>query len=348
MTPFQTPTAVSGGSMMSKGTSLTAGIGVDDIDRRLATLRARFFAHRNYRELQSAFTRLLNRRRADLELGTQKETPGIAVIGDSGSGKTTAVRRLFATHPNLQTLQPGVEKAEAVSLSVPSPASVKFVGLACLNVLGYPLRRDRTSAIIWDLVQRNLHLRQTLVLHFDEAQDFCVNQNPREIQAVINTLKALMNNPNWPVSTILSGMPHLCDLINKDPQLARRFTPVQFTKLDPAQDGSPIRKMVVSYAEAGDLSVGSDLQDRQFVRRLIHAADGEFGLTVELLLSALEIAMRAGKNELCASCFVQAFAQRSGCVADFNPFLREDYTSINARLLLLGREPQDDAKGLGT
>lgn len=326
---------------MSKKLYATPATGIDDIDRILARLRARFFAHRHYRELQQSFATLLNRRRADLELGSRNEARGIAVIGDSGSGKTTAIRRLLATHPDLQVLQPGIEKAEALSLSLPSPASVKFVGLACLNVLGYPLRRDRTSAIIWDLVQNNLRLRQTLVLHFDEAQDFYINQNAREMQSMINTLKALMQNPDWPVSIVLSGMPQLRDLINMDPQLARRFTPVHFTKLNPAQDGAPIMKMVAGYAEAAGLEMGTDLHDRSFVRCLIHAAAEEFDLTVELLLSAIEIALRAGKSQLCRSCFIQAFARRSGCMPDFNPFLREDYTSINARLLLLGRVPDE-------
>ena len=318
--------------------------GLDDIDRTLAQLRARFFAHRNYRELRDAFSGLLNRRRADLEIGTQNEARGIAIIGDSGSGKTTAARRLWASHPDLQAQEAGVEKAEIVSLSLPSPASVKFVGYACLNVLGYPLQRDRTSAIIWDMVHTNLRLRQTLVLHFDEAQDFSVNQNAREMQAMINTLKALMQNPNWPISIILSGMPQLRDLINMDPQLARRFTPVQFAKLDPVLDGGPVMKMVAGYAEAADIEVGPDLHERSFVRRLIHAASGEFGLTVELLLSAIEISLRAKQPQLNLPHFAQAFARRSGCVPDFNPFTREDYTAINTRLLLLGRVPDEEAE----
>ena len=316
--------------------------GLDDIDRTLAQLRARFFAHRNYRELRDAFTALLNRRRADLEIGAQNEARGIAIIGDSGSGKTTAARRLWATYPDLQAQEPGLEKAEVVSLSLPSPASVKFVGYACLTVLGYPLQRDRTSAIIWDMVHSHLRLRQTLVLHFDEAQDFSVNQNPREMQAMINTLKALMQNPNWPISIVLSGMPQLRDLINMDPQLARRFTPVQFAKLDPVLDGGPIMKMVAGYAEAAAIEIGPDLHERSFVRRLIHAAAGEFGLTVELLLSAIEISLRAKQPELDLPSFAQAFTHRSGCVPDFNPFTREDYTAINTRLLLLGRTPEED------
>ncbi|MFT3810152.1 MAG: TniB family NTP-binding protein [Micropepsaceae bacterium] len=328
--------------MMNKKIFGTAINNIDDIDRNLARLRARFFAHRHYRKLQESFSALLNRRRADLELGNQNEARGIAVIGDSGSGKTTAVRRLFSTYPDLQKLQPGIEKAEAVSLSLPSPASVKFVGLACLNVLGYPLRRDRTSAIIWDLVHNNLRLRQTLVLHFDEAQDFYVNQNAREMQSMVNTLKALMQNPEWPVSIILTGMPQLRDLINMDPQLARRFTPVHFTKLDSAQDGAPIMKMVADYAQAAGLEMAPDLQGGAFVRRLIHAAAEEFGLTVELLLFAIEIALRAKEPQLDHACFVQAFAHRSGCMPDFNPFLREGYSSINARLLLLGNAPHED------
>ena len=329
---------------MSKNSIAATVAGLDDIDRTLAQLRARFFAHRNYRELHDAFSALLNRRRADLEIGAQNEARGIAIIGDSGSGKTTAARRLWATYPDLQAQQSGLEKTEIVSLSLPSPANVNFVGYACLNVLGYPLQRDRTSTIIWDMVHTNLRLRQTLVLHFDEAQDFSVNQNAREMQAMINTLKALMQNPTWPISIVLSGMPQLRDLINMAPQLARRFTSTQFAKLDPVLDSGPIMKMVAGYAEAADMEVGLDLHERSFVRRLIHAASGEFGLTVELLLSAIEIALRAKQPQLSLPHFAQAFARRSGCVPDFNPFTREDYTAINTRLLLLGRVPDEEAE----
>ncbi|MFC3059731.1 TniB family NTP-binding protein [Paenirhodobacter populi] len=328
--------------MMSNTVPAAARPDVQDIDLALARLRARFFAHRHYRDLQESFTTLLNRRRADLKLGSQNEARGIAIIGDSGSGKTMAVRRLLATYPDLQTVRPGIQRADAVSLSLPSPASVKFVGLACLNVLGYPLRRDRTTAIIWALVHSNLRLRQTLVLHFDEAQDFYINQNAREMQSMINTLKALMQNPDWPVSIVLSGMPQLRNLINMDPQLARRFTPVQFTKFDPALDITPIVKMVTGYAEAAGLEVGPNLKDKSFVRRLIYAGDGEFGLTVELLRFAVESALRTGRSAIDLSCFVQGFALRSGCAPDFNPFLREDSTTINPRLLLLGRTTEED------
>lgn len=329
---------------MSKNRIAATVAGLDDIDRTLAQLRSRFFVHHSYVKLADEFSALLNRRRADLEIGVHKEVHGIAIVGDSGSGKTTAARRLWATYPDLQSQQAGVEKAEVVSLSVPSPASVKFVGHACLNVLGYPLQRDRTSAIIWDMVHTNLRLRQTLVLHFDEAQDFYINQNAREMQAMINTLKALMQNPNWPISIVLSGMPQLRDLINMDTQLARRFRPVQFTKLDPVLDGGPVMKMVTGYAGAADIEVGFDLHERSFVRRLIHAASGEFGMTVELLLSAIEISLREKQQQLSLSHFTQAFARRSGCVPDFNPFTREDYTAINTRLLLLGRVPDEEAE----
>lgn len=58
---------------MNDQTFTKASGGLDDIDRTLASLRTRFFTHRNYHELQSAFTRLIKRRRADLELGGQKK-----------------------------------------------------------------------------------------------------------------------------------------------------------------------------------------------------------------------------------------------------------------------------------
>lgn len=156
-----------------------------------------------------------------------------------------------------------------------------------------------------------------------------------------------MQHPRWPVSVILSGMPQLRDLLNMDPQLARRFTPVHFVPLAPETDLAAVSKLVGSYAGSVDLSLKVDLQDRQFTCRLIHAAAGQFGILIELVVGAIEIAMTAGRDCLLVDDFGEAFARRSGCVPDSNPFFAEDYTAINARLLLLGAMQEPVIVGVG-
>src|SRR5699024_5479468 len=125
------------------------------------------------------------------------------------------------SHETLRLLSHDAETADVASFLVPSPATLKGVGISCLNGLGYPLMRDRTAGIIWELVQSHLRELQIMFLHLDEAQDLMGSQSEREMLAVVNTLKSVMQNRYWPVSIVLSGLPTLKTLLNLDPQLGR-------------------------------------------------------------------------------------------------------------------------------
>jgi ABC-type dipeptide/oligopeptide/nickel transport system ATPase component len=164
------------------------------IGKVISDLRSRFVSHDGYLDLTEQFDLLLYRRRADLAAGRQPEARGIVLIGGSGSGKSTALQRLFRRHPDLKRLERGKAEADLVSFLVPSPATLKSVGLSCLKGLGYPLRRDRSAAIIWDLVQSHLREHRILFMHLDEMQDLLANRSQAETQSVVNTLKSLMQN----------------------------------------------------------------------------------------------------------------------------------------------------------
>lgn len=123
---------------------------------------------------------------------TIREARAIALIGASGSGKSTLAARLFRNTPGLVLASDGQERCDVITLIIPSPATLKSVGRAILEALGRPLKRERTADAIWELVRGFLRARQVLFLHLDEAQDIARHQTPKEIQAVINTLKSLM------------------------------------------------------------------------------------------------------------------------------------------------------------
>lgn len=203
-----------------------------EVARVVTDLKARFFPTPSYREFQREFDLLLAERRANLAVGRQKEVHGLLILGPSGAGKTTLVRKALHQHPSgLHMLSEGEEQADVVSVAVPSPATPKGVGLSMLDTLGYQLRRDRSAHIIWQLVKTQFAERQVLFLHLDEAQDFARHNNRGDQHAVISTLKSLMQSPKWPVGLILSGMPDLLELVNLDPQLACRLRPIEHRPL---------------------------------------------------------------------------------------------------------------------
>jgi len=143
-----------------------------------------------------------------------------------------------------------------------------------------------------------------------------------------------MQTSGWPVGLILSGTSELKDMINSDPQLVRRIKPVEIPRLTLAQDIDAIYQLVVDCTAYVELQASPVVLEESFLGRIIHAADYEFGLAIEILIAAAEEALLAGAQQLMATHFVIAFRSRSGCLDIYNPFLVLDYLRVNVRRLL--------------
>lgn len=93
--------------------------------------------------------------------GTEKETNGMIVIGESGAGKTTAIAHALREHPAFSgavgepgeaMLRPGILKVD-----VPSPSTLKNLGTVILQKSGYgSIAKSRTEAEIWTAVRHRL------------------------------------------------------------------------------------------------------------------------------------------------------------------------------------------------
>ncbi len=298
-------------------------------------LRAAYFPTAAYRQLESNFRMLLEQRRADMEDGLAPKARGIVLVGQSGSGKTTAVEELVRQNRNLLATDPHEEKCEFIGLQVPSPATMKFVGAATLQALGYPITVDRPGPVIWDMAKNQLRERGTLFLHFDEAQDLARFQTDKERQSVVNTLKSLMENSQWPVGLILTGMPDLKDIVNQDAQLARRLYPVEIERLHAIRHVGPVLDLVRNYARRAKISIDVELAQEQFAQRLMHAADYEFGLLTEMVVQAITQALISdgGEAALCLSHFADVYHLKSLAVDGLNPFIAENFVRIKPRIL---------------
>lgn len=309
-----------------------------EIRRVVQDLRSAYMPTKAYRRLEQTFQMLLDQRRADLEDGITSNVRGIVLIGPSGSGKTTAMNELERQKRALIKSNPNEEICELTRLQVPSPATMKFVGAATLHALGYPYSGNQSGPAVWGLVKRQLQQRQTLFLHFDEAQDLARYQTDKERQAVVNTLKSLMENSQWPVGLILTGMPDLKNIINQDAQLARRLYPIEIERLHDLRHAKSVLDLVVGYARRAGVTVSEDVKSENFARRLMHAADYEFGLLAELTVQSItEAITSAGLSAgLQMGHFAEVFHARSAAVDGLNPFIAEDFTRIRARDVLGG------------
>lgn len=305
----------------------------NEIRKTVQDLRSAFVPTPSYRKLETHFRALLKQRRADVRDGTINNARGIVLVGQSGSGKTTAIRELIRNNNSLLQTDPTRDICEFFSLQVPSPATMKFVGAATLRTLGYPFSGDKQGPAIWDQVKVQLKLRQTCFLHLDEAQDLARYQTDKERQSVVNTLKSVMENSLWPTGLILSGMPDLKKIVNQDPQLARRLYPVEIGRLHAVRDVEPVLDIVQKYAARARIGTQFCVCGEEFAQRLMHAADYEFGLMAEITVQALSKALFSDGFEarLQIRHFADVFFDRSAAIDALNPFAAEDFARIDPR-----------------
>ena len=304
-----------------------------EVRKLVQKLRSKHVPTQAFRSLDTLFRSQLEQRRADAADGVTGTARGIVLVGQSGSGKTTAIREMIKQNRALLQTDPTKDICEIISLKVPSPATMKYVGAATLRAMGYPYSGDKQGPAIWDQVKVQLKLRQTCFLHFDEAQDLARHQTDKERQSVVNTLKSLMENSHWPTGLILSGMPDLKKIVNQDPQLARRLYPVEIQRLSAIRDVEPVLDIVGKYGAIAQIETQSCIRTEDFARRLMHAADYEFGLMAEITVQAISRALfREGlEAKLRLQHFADVFFERSAAIDPLNPFVAEDFVRIDPR-----------------
>ncbi|PTW39750.1 TniB family NTP-binding protein [Rhodovulum kholense] len=303
---------------------------VDQTVLCIAMLRDHFIRHDRYTPLEQVFSRLAEKRLADIQTGRVNEAHGLALSGPSGAGKSAAVAHLLKSErARLDTAGHG--DATIISLRVPSPATLKFVGQTLLRSLGYQISSERQAWYIWDLVRHHLRERRVLFVHLDEAQDLASRGTKHELNSVASMLKTLMTDDEWPVGIILSGTEELEDILNHDPQLARRMKTIHFESLTPAAHANDVLDLLESYCERAELTPAADILGLEHGERLIHAAANQFGLVIELILEAIEQALLEGETALSSTHFMWAYRLRTSCDDEFNPFIIPDFYRVDAR-----------------
>ncbi|MFK3976474.1 TniB family NTP-binding protein [Shewanella vesiculosa] len=151
---------------------------------------------------------------------TGRNPSGLMIVGESGVGKSTAIR-LFQkkycvpatdTH-SYQTI---------VSVITPESATIKSLTSALLAELGCHTPDKGTAHAMKSRAVTLINNLQTKMIIFDEIQHLTERNAQRRTQDVINFVKTLMLQTHCPV--VLVGMPDARELLNTDQQLQRRFS----------------------------------------------------------------------------------------------------------------------------
>lgn len=256
------------------------------------------------------------------------------VSGEAGTGKTASLERLFRTHPILQPR--GEHRSPLLRVMVRAPCTPKTLGREFLRGLGFPLARELADHIIWARIQELLPIAGVLIIHLDEMHNLTDNANAVQLDNIRKTLKMLMVS-SWPVGLVISGLPSLIPEMRKVDELRRRGQFVSVPLLRVPDDHEMVEGIICGLAEVVGVAIGDDVAE-QIAPRLIHAALHRFGVAIELVHEAIELAMLE-ERALSIEHFATAFTDRTGCGALMNPFVAPNWADLDCSLVLVDEPP---------
>ncbi|MHC2797714.1 hypothetical protein ACVINZ_006726 [Mesorhizobium jarvisii] len=275
-----------------------------------------------------------------LELGEQ---PGVAaaegmvrggralvVTGQAGAGKSRALAHAFASRPEFEGFGKPGEWCPLLSVVAPSPFTLGALGNEIARKLGYHGRREIQHSKVWPVVRELMAECGVRILHIDEAQHGDEIKSDTMAQEVENTLKRMMQEADWPIWLILSGLPELSRFCQNDASMKRRVRVLPFEALAFPDHAASVRQTVRDLVDLCPSVRCTELRSDAFAHRLLHAATYQFGIVVEYVQDAIaECLMVEGGGELDVGHFADVYAIRTGVRDDdLNPFIADNWTAI--------------------
>lgn len=260
----------------------------------------------------------------------------IAVLGESGAGKTTALFEHINQRPAMLPYvdEDGREFDPVLAITSPSPNTPLQFALEGLHQLKFPVRKKLLEREAWQLFRDVLKAKRVHWVFVDEAQHAVDTANSIEIKTIANAFKNLVQMPDWPVRLILAGVEPLGSFLTMK-QLTNRHTVVPFEKMKDAVGIANITHATNTIIKQ-HASLQTDLDsDADFISRLAHAADHDFGTATQIIRAATEVAIWNDHGVVSNEHFKQAYGHFSGCSAFDNIFSVAHWSEITPRLAKL-------------
>lgn len=258
----------------------------------------------------------------------------LVLLGFSGAGKSSAVRRLLSRHPLVPGYGTKGAHCRALTVRVPSPCSIGELGRVVIRATGHEIRRPRASAaVIWGIARERIQAFGILVLHLDEFQDAHITLAIDEQVKLRHLLRSLLVDEEYPIGLIISGQPELEEFLRPDRSSVRRGSWQMLEMLALPRDREPILGAVRALAKVAGLGVSAEAE-AAVIPRLVHAGCNLLGITIEEIHDAIRMALENEATELTLGHFADAFAFRTGNFAPWNPYLAADYLAIDCTRVL--------------
>lgn len=284
-----------------------------------------------YFSFQKLVFRIVEAREARLKKG-RKEQKIAVMIGAAGSGKSRIAEEVINEYHALAEASGGREfGSRIISVIIPGRATVRETLVAILKVLEYEakgaIREEDTLA---NTVMTHLKEHRVAAIHLDEAQDCGRFKTSDSVEAFTKRFRNFTQHKVWPVCLLMTATLEAKAMINHEETLTRRLRPIEIKPITFKKSCQQLRSALKQLLMDAKIDDPDKLFDEdEFIKILIHAAVGRFGVAMEMTIEAIGECVEDGSNEIEMGYFADAYAFRNDCDEELNPFVADDWSTID-------------------
>lgn len=285
-------------------------------------------------------------KRSLISTNGEKNAKILFITGESNSGKTRLIDSATKGDPTFRSYRDSFGEAiQLLRSKAPAPCTQRNLGIRFVNGLGLPVEANIRNTRVWPLVDEQIRFRRARWIFLDEAQRALKINDPEDLQQLSDNLVSLVDAEDWPIRMVILGVDPLPELRIRDTQMEERskiieLTPVPLDKTNRVEIW--LVEIVVDHA-------GLELHSGEFTPRtmvivsqkLIHGCAGNAGSIIELIRSAVEAAIVAGRKIVMLADFAQAYRNRTRCLPHDNIFELSNWEVVPAGMAKM-RKPKDE------
>ncbi len=298
--------------------------------RSLRVAVRKMYIENSYDEILDELVAGLVENKLDFDAGAASPRRGFFVIGQAGSGKSWSIRRALASNPDLQPRinEYGERRPQYLSLKVGNKAASINLVSDLLKAMDLP--HDGREKKMTDELMNQFKQRGIWLLHLDELQHTVRSNTTKAFEAIQDLLKGMLDNEEWPLHMILSGVDRI-KKIEEELQIDRRSGGLTFYPMTSPANNDRIQGLMTTIAvEACGLELDDKLKTEEFYERLCMAKRGAWGTMIETIQSVSFAALKRGRRTLKITDFARDYEATKGCPVSENLFVAPNFRDLDA------------------
>lgn len=277
----------------------------------------------------------------DCMLGGGSRRRTLAIIGESGTGKSTALKHVLDSFEEFKPYRN--EHNETIipmlSIEVEYTNTPKDLAIRILRKLGADGSYRSNETVLYDELKNQLRASGTILLHLDEAQHLKKGGSSHAVMGLKERFKSFLVIENWPLHLILSGVEDVSELFTGDQQMPNRSNVMRFDTLSAPADNKRIQDILVDVATNCGLQLDKALTTDDFHGRLVKATGGGIGTLIEMARAACFKALSKGHEAVTVKDFEFVYGRTSGSLPSENIITAKAWVDLDRSNALIDLVP---------